>query len=112
MGIAASVNLLWLIFLVFAVTSIVILLITNFICQKYFQKPFFSSSFSEGNSLSTVDLLATEEIEMLEQSNLLSLKRFFSAENKVQYVLVSNNFDEINNIIQKLKNDKRVLSYN
>ena len=47
---------------------------------------------------------------MLEKSNLLNLKRF-SAENKVQYVLVSNNFDEINNIIQKLKNDKRVLSY-
>ncbi len=111
MGIAASVNLLWLIFLVFAVaSSIVILLITNFISKKYFQKPFFSSSFSEGNSLSTVDLLATEEIEMLEKSNLLNLKRF-SAENKVQYVLVSNNFDEINNIIQKLKNDKRVLSY-
>jgi len=111
MGIAASVKLLWLFFFVFAITSaIVTLLIVNLVCQKYFQKPFFLSSFSEGNSLSTLDVLVTGEIEMLEQSNLLSLKRFFE-ENKFQYVLVSNNFDEISNIVKILKKDKRVLSY-
>lgn len=111
MGIAASVDLLWLFFLIFAIASAtIVLIIINFVTIKFFKKNFFRSSFSEGNSLSTVELLVTEEIDMLEKSNLLNLKRF-STDSNIQYVLVSDNFDEINDIVQKLKKDKKVLSY-
>lgn len=111
MGIAASVSLLWLTFLSFAVASAtIILLIIHFVSEKHFKKPFFTTSFSEGNSLSTLDLTASEEIEMLEKSDLLNLKRH-TKDNNIQYVMVSKNFDEMKKIVELLKEDKRIKSY-
>ena len=69
MGIAASVDLKWLLFLVFSISiSIIFLLIANTLSQLVFKKNFFFASFSEGNSLSSLTIKTNTEIDTLKNN--------------------------------------------
>ena len=101
MGIAAAVNVKWLIFMVGAVTLVVVVLfIVNFLYIYFFKSPFFITSFSEGNSLSTLKIVSNKEQEKINDSKLLISKS--STNNEVTYVLASTNFEALQNIEKNL----------
>lgn len=75
MGIAASVSIKWLLVLVFSIVGAIIALIAiNMISIRVFKRPLFITSFSEGNTLSTLIINAPEVIELCEKNNMLQSK--------------------------------------
>ncbi len=110
MGIAASVDLKWLYFL-FAtlVISSIIFFMLHFYWKIILKKRFFNISFSEGNSLSTLDLITSKEILDLDNSQYLSLKE--SSDGKINYVLCSPNFEELKKVLSRLKGNKDLISF-
>tara|TARA_Y100000591_G_C21722478_1_gene639522 strand:+ start:300 stop:920 length:621 start_codon:yes stop_codon:yes gene_type:complete len=110
MGISASVDIKWLLFFVIILSlASIILIFINLISLFFFKRPFFTSSFSEGNSLSTLEIKTTEEIKILDESNLLSLKRV--TDNEIVYLMVSSNFATLKNLQTEIGNDKKILNY-
>jgi hypothetical protein len=110
MGIAASVNLMWLFFLVFSVSVAAgALVMMNYLSLVFLNRPFFYASFSEGNSLSTLNLTTPNQIDLLDNSNLLKTKRL--ERDSINYYLVSSNFDELKEIIQTLEAENLIGSY-
>jgi len=110
MGIAASVNLMWLFFLVFSVSIAAgALVMMNYLSLVFLNRPFFYASFSEGNSLSTLNLTTPNQIDLLDNSNLLKTKRL--ERDSINYYLVSSNFDELKEIIQTLEAENLIGSY-
>ena len=110
MGIAASVDLKWLIFLSISLfVAAIILIAVNYLSKIIFKKEFFDVSFSEGNSLSTLDLTLSKDSNLLDESKDLNVKKVI--DNKVNYILVSNNVDDLKEILSKLKDDKTLISY-
>ncbi len=110
MGIAASVSLLWLIFLGGAAIFVVIVLVViNYLSKKILNKSFFTTSFAEGNSLSSLELTVSEEISFLDNSKYLNSKN--KNEEKFYYILVAKNFKDLHEIEAKIKSDKRVINY-
>jgi hypothetical protein len=110
MGIAASVNLMWLFFLVFSVMTAALALVTmHYLSLIFLNRPFFHASFSEGNALSTLNLTTSKPITLLDNSNLLKTKRL--EQDSINYYLVSNNFDELQEIIQILEAENLIGSY-
>ncbi len=110
MGIAASVNLLWLLFLFGSLIFVILsLLLTNILSSKLTNKPFFVTSFSEGNALSTLEVNAKNNIPMLDDSELLNLKKVYNG--NVQYILVSQNFNLLKDIQKKIEFNNNVVNY-
>lgn len=110
MGIAASVNLLWLIFLGGSILfAVIVLLATHYFTNLVLKKSFFNASFSEGNSLSTLELTLSDELDLLDQSELLKVKK--KHDHGTQYTLASTNFSELNNLLSSLKGHELVKSY-
>ncbi len=110
MGIAAGVSLKWLGLLGFALSlSLIILTLINIFYLKIFKKNFFTSSFAEGNSLSTLEIKTNKEIELLDNSNLLNLKK--KSENQFHYVLTSNDFNNLREIESKLSKSDSIIDY-
>lgn len=110
MGISATVDIKWLIFFNIVISlAVIILFIITFISNKFLKKPFFQTSFSEGNSVSTLEIISSEEIEILNKSNLLNLKKV--DENQITYVMISNNFEDLKELQNKIKDDKKISSY-
>lgn len=110
MGIAASVSLLWLIFLGGAAIFVVIVLVViNYLSKKILNKSFFTTSFAEGNSLSSLELTVSEEISFLDNSKYLNSKN--KNEEKFYYILITKNFKDLQEIEAKIKSDKRVINY-
>ena len=110
MGIAASVDILWLIFLAGTIGfAAIVLVFCHYLSLHLFRKPFFTSSFTEGNALSTLDIIASKSLPALEQSKQLTLKRV-SKEN-VQYILTSNRFDDLLSIQKSFKDNDDIISY-
>lgn len=102
MGIAASVSIFYLMFLVIAVSiAIVILIIVNKASEKLLSKKFFNTSFSEGNSLSSVSIISNEYITILDDHPLLQSKVVSKSEGSVVYHLTSINFD----LLKRLQTD-------
>ena len=99
MGIAASVDLKWLLFLVFSISiSIIFLLIANTLSQLVFKKNFFFASFSEGNSLSSLTIKTNTEIDTLKNNSLLHSKNFNNDNGIITYHFVSNNFQALKDL--------------
>jgi len=99
MGIAASVSLTWLLFLIFSIfISIISLLIANTLSQLFFKKDFFFASFSEGNSLSSLTIKTNTEIDTLKNSSLLNSKNFNNENGIITYHLVSNSFQALKDL--------------
>lgn len=108
MGIAASVDQMWVLFLFGAVClSVLILLLIHFLL-KIFGHSFFSASFSEGNSLSTLEVKSSKPLTKLESNKFLTLMRKDSK--CIDYVLTSSNFLALMDLVKDLENDDNVLS--
>lgn len=99
MGIAASVSLQWLLFLVFSISmAIFSLMIANFLFQKILKRPFFIASFSEGNSLSSLTVVTKSPIDILDSNKLLQSKTMSMTDGIITYQLVSNSFSLLKQI--------------
>ena len=110
-GIAASVSLKWLFFLAFSVYLVIFLLILlSFLSKKIIRKEFFISSFSEGNSLSTLEVTSLVNLKILDESKLLKTKSF-SNEGKKEYLLASSSFDSLRKLIFEIENNKSIIKY-
>lgn len=110
MGITASVSLMWLKFFTFGIFSISIgLFIINVTFKKLLDRDFFTSSFSEGNALSTLDILVKNEINLLDNSKYLSSKNVEGE--TVNYVLISSNFQNLHDLSLTLNNNDSVIKY-
>ena len=110
MGISASVNIIWLVFFVGAVSlATLILLFANLISLKFNKKSFFTTSFSEGNALSTLDVKSSKSIQVLEKNENLTFKHF--ANNEFHYILTSNNYYALDEIQKLLMKENSIISY-
>jgi hypothetical protein len=110
MGIAASVSLMWLVFLGGSVLLATLVLASIHYFSKYFlNMTFFNTSFSEGNSLSTLELTLSEDVDFLCESVFLNIKK--SSNEGTNYILVSKNFNELKSLLSTLKSDVRLKSY-
>jgi len=108
-GIAAAVSSLWVVFLLGSITiAIIVILILNFIFNKIFNRPFFISSFSEGNSLSTITVNSLKDLDILDNDEDLILKN--KSNNTTVYTLASNNFLKLSKLEKELSNKKDILS--
>ena len=110
MGIAASVNLKWFIFFIISmVFAIGCLGVTSWVSRVLFKRQFFYASFTEGNSLSTLDVATSEGIEILDDSALLKSK---SVDGEViSYLLVSNDFERLKEILSNCEDDTSLIRY-
>lgn len=94
MGIAASVSIKWLLVLVFSIVGAIIALIAiNMISIRVFKRPLFITSFSEGNTLSTLIINAPEVIELCEKNNMLQSK--VKSKDGVIYSFASEDFSRL-----------------
>jgi len=102
MGIAASVSLSWLMVLVIAVFMATIsLIIVNKLSTSLLAVPFFNTSFSEGNSLSSLGITSQVSIDSLDEHQLLQSKVVSNTEGKIIYYLSSVDFEQL----RKLQNE-------
>ena len=111
LGISAAVSYKWLIFLGIGIYLFTILLgLIAFTTKKIFKKEFFITSFSEGNSLSTLEIEVSEEINFIEESKFLKSISYSKNENK-KYLLVSSDFNALKSFILNLKNKEEIINY-
>lgn len=110
MGITASVSSQWLVMLVFSIllASIVLWLINGLLIRA-FKQPFFTASFSEGNSLSTLSLTSINNIRELDESRFLTMKAV--NDEGITYTLASGNFSEITTLENQIKDNSNVKRY-
>ena len=102
MGISASVDLKWLAFFVVSMLIVIILLsISSKISIKLFKKKFFFISFTEGNSLSTLEVSSKNKIELLDNNEYLKSKTL--DENGISYFLAADNFNNLKQLIDELE---------
>ena len=111
MGISASVNIKWSIFLFLSILLVVIIfLILQILSNKLFNKEFFNTSFTEGNSLSTLTIVLKKENITLNNSKYLNSK--ILNDNEIKYTLISSNFEILKKIIDEINlKDQEIISY-
>ena len=109
MGIAASVSLKWLILFIGAVTMVsIVLYLSNKIYLKLFKKPFFTTSFSEGNVMSTLTVISKSELNELNSNEALTSKTINNEQ--TTYVLASTDFKKLQNLEKLIHSNKQVIS--
>tara|TARA_B100001093_G_C26807805_1_gene1006233 strand:- start:889 stop:1482 length:594 start_codon:yes stop_codon:yes gene_type:complete len=110
MGIAAGVSLKWLVFLGIAIILALIILISiNIFSKSFFKKFFFTTSFSEGNSLSSLEIKSSKEINWLDSNSFLILKK--KVNNDFFYTLTANNFEDLKKIENEISKNETVVNY-
>jgi hypothetical protein len=109
MGIAASVSIKWLILLIGAVTLVsIILFISNEINNRFFDKSFFTTSFSEGNVMSTLTVVSKSELNDLSLNEYLTSKTM--SNEQVAYIFASSDFKKLQDIEMSIRSNKLVIS--
>ncbi len=109
MGITAAVSIKWLIFLFLSLSLATLgLVVIQYIYPKLFSRQFFVTSFSEGNSLSTLNVVTTDEIEILDNNSELMSKT--KSNNEISYTFASSNFQNLKNIEISLRSVSGVKS--
>ena len=109
LGITAAVSIKWLVLLAFSVTLVAaVLYALQQITKVFSSKPFFISSFSEGNLMSTLHVVAPAEIDELDSSVFLSSKTLGNGE--ISYTLASSNFEALKAIEVLLRANSSVIS--
>jgi len=109
MGITAAVSLSWLVILISSITIVSIgLYAANFLVKVVTGKPFFIASFSEGNALSTLQVVAKEEVNVLDIDDSLTSK--IITEHEVSYALASANFKRLKEIADSIALEKSIIS--
>lgn len=109
MGIAASVHIRWLLYIL---TAIIIIISVLYIVSKIFKlrgKNFFNVSFSEGNPLSVLEIYSDLDIDLLDNSLLLASK--VKNNNEIVYELTSSNFKDLKEILNEIKKDNKINNY-
>ena len=110
LGIAAYVNLNWVLFLAFSTTLIfAILYIISKFYKKKLKKSFFEISFGEGIPLSTLEVKVSGHIKILDESRFLKSKKFNPDNN--YYLLATSEFSILKKIAKELEKDSNVISY-
>jgi hypothetical protein len=110
MGIAASVALSWLFFFIEAILlSIGALILASYFSKKIFKKPFFYASFSEGNSLSTLEIDSLRSIDLIEKSEFLKSKTYKNE--KFSYLLISKDLSDLKSVLSSIEKDPKVCSF-
>ncbi len=110
MGIAASVNVMWVYFFSGSIIiAIISLLIIQYLSIQIFKKSFFNTSFTEGNALSTLDVTASKPISSLEKNKFLTFKSVSS--DSVQYILASHNYDDLYKIQEFFDKDENIVTF-
>ena len=110
MGIAASVSYKWFIFLVASLLAATITLAAiSVIYRKISGTNFFQLSFTEGSSLSTLEVETTGTISNLEDSRLLQSKTV--SKNSLRYFLTSERFDTLKTLIDQVEKDEQIIRY-
>ena len=110
MGIAASVSIKWLIhFIVAILLAILFIKMAAVISRVKFKREFFHTSFSEGNSLSILEIEANNNIHLLDNNKLLISKK--KNEKSINYVLASSNFKELQDILSEVEFHKELEGY-
>ena len=109
MGITAAVSVQWLLLLVGSVTFVSVIL---YALQMFFiyvlRKPFFISSFSEGNNLSTLHVVTDQEIQQLDKHDNLMSKSISNGE--ICYTLASPDFTSLKNAEESLQSNALIKS--
>ena len=108
-GIAASVHIRWLLYIVIAMTIIVFVLL---IISKIFQlkgKNFFNISFSEGNPLSVLEIHSNADIDLLDNSSFLASK--VKNNDEIIYELTSTNLENLKAILNEIKKNNKINNY-
>jgi hypothetical protein len=109
LGITAAVSIKWLVLLALSVTLVVVVLYSlQQITKVFSSKPFFISSFSEGNLMSTLHVVATAEIIELDLNASLSSKT--SGNDEICYTLADSNFKKLKTIEVSLRGNSSVVS--
>ena len=110
MGIAVSVSYKWFIFLVASLLAATITLAAiSVIYRKISGTNFFQLSFTEGSSLSTLEVETTGTISNLEDSRLLQSKTV--SKNSLRYFLTSERFDALKTLIDQVEKDEQIIRY-
>lgn len=111
MGIAASVSRKYLLLLVFSIylVSFLLLLISHF-SKTYLKKQFFINSFSEGSSLSTLEVETKSTIQDIEDSIFLK-SISYSNDKNIKYLLASSNFEILKNLSLTLKDNEKLINF-
>ena len=110
MGITASVDVRWLIFFsISLIVASICLFLVNFLYKRWKNKTLFEISFSEGNSLSTLEIQSKKPIKELEDSSFLISER--KDESNYGYILASNNINYLKDILKKTSKNQFIKSY-
>ena len=109
MGIAAAVSLMWLALLVGSVTLVSIgLCLVSFLTKFITGKPFFIASFTEGNSLSILQVSSKKDINLLDIDNALTSKS--TTPHEVSYTLASSDFERLKEIETSVNSIEGIIS--
>tara|TARA_Y100001968_G_C19244692_1_gene661254 strand:+ start:237 stop:932 length:696 start_codon:yes stop_codon:yes gene_type:complete len=110
MGIATSTNINWLILILFATILIAFFIKIYSITYKYiFNKELFNTSFVEGNNLSTLEISAKNNIQILDNSLLLKSKSGISK--TCNYLFASNDFNQLKRLLFEVEKNEDLISY-
>ena len=111
MGIAASVSNKYLFLLIFSIYLVTFsLFLISYLSKKYFKKQFFINSFSEGSSLSTLEIEANLSIQMIEDSRFLK-SISYSNDKNIKYLLASSDFQFLKSLIFSLKDNENLVNF-
>ena len=110
MGISASVSIKWLLFFIISLIIIILTLsVASKISESFFKKKFFFTSFTEGNTLNTLEITTNNTIIKIDDSEYIKSKT--SNENGITYFLASDNLDSLKKLIKELEQEKRDFKY-
>ena len=110
MGISAAVGVRWLILLILLIIlSLSALGLASILSKIFFKKSFFNVSFSEGNSVSTLEIKATKNILILSDNEFVTSES--SDGDTVDYLLVSADISKLKIILNGLKEKNEIVNY-
>ena len=111
MGITASTSIKWLALLAFSIYLCTFLLfLISKISKKYFKKQYFINSFSEGNSMSTLEIDASSTIIEIEKNKYLKSISFSRGANK-KYLLATTDFNGLKKLILDIEDNDSIINY-
>ena len=102
-GIATSVRTKWAIQLIVATVLIIVIVKLFQTLSKKFGKSFYNMSFNEGVSTNTIEIIAKNKINEIEESDFLISSFNDNSENKVVYRLNFENKKELQLFKDKLE---------
>ena len=110
MGIATATNINWLFFIIFTMIFISVFIKSySKIYKRIYKTNLFNISFSEGNVLSTLEVVTKNELKILNESRFLKSKSFKN--NVYNYLLGSNQFAYLKETLNQIIVDENIISY-